>query len=258
MIYSVKRFIKPSIFVAFVLYGVKVNAQVSLIQNAIDKIEGYKNFSYRCINRQKVATPDTQIMRHKDIFLKKPDDKTFGYLYSMEMLGEDGKSNSTEVYNGQNTMNLHAWDSTYVIRETQAPLTTFSLLGQLSSIKINKQLKIVKAADTTINSIDSYHLIINTFDTVINKEHLYGNYNLFIDKSSGLPICIIYRSRGTGFGDGITNFYDEGDYSDFKFDEDDINIASFGIPDSFRKAKEWVQHLLAPGTVAPSCTLFTA
>lgn len=59
MIYPIRRFIKPVVFIAFILCASHANAQISLIQNTIDKLESYKNFSYKTTVKQKDGTDDT-------------------------------------------------------------------------------------------------------------------------------------------------------------------------------------------------------
>jgi peroxiredoxin len=260
MIYAVKRLIKSCICIAFVLYSVYVNAQVSLLQNTIDKLESYKNFSYQSVYKQKDYTSDTLIIQYKDIFSKAPEDKTFGYLFSVETLVTGNNSPWTDFYNGQNLIRITPTDSTYELREIKASAIGGSLPGRLNWIKSfseKKPSKIVKASDTTINAITCSHLIVNTYDTIINKEHYYTRMHLFIDKLSGVPNSIITQSRNTSTGDGITNFYSENRYFDYKFDQDNIDIASMSIPKGFHPPKER-PALLTSGSIAPDWTLYAA
>lgn len=262
MIYAVKGLINSCICMAFVLFSVGVNAQVSLIQNTIDKLESYKNFSYRAVYKQKDYTSDTLIIQNKDIFSKAPEDKTFGYLFSMETLVKADKLNWIDLYNGKNLIHITPGDSTYEINQIRAKAMEGSLLSRLNWIKSfleKKPSKIVKASDTTINAITCSHLIVNTYDTIINKEHYYTRIHVLIDKLSGMPDCIITKSRNTGIGDGITNYYTENRYFDYKFNQDSIDIASTTIPKGLHLPIERpILPLLASGTVAPDWTLYAA
>jgi peroxiredoxin len=262
MIYAVKGFIKSCICIAFVLFSVDVNAQVSLIQNTIDKLESYKNFSYQSVYKQKDYTSDTLVIQYKDIFSKAPEDKTFGCLFSMETLVTGNNSPWTDFYNGQNLIRITPADSTYELREIKASAIGGSLPGRLNWIKSfseKKPSKIVKASDTTINAITCSHLIVNTYDTIINKEHYYTRMHVFIDKLSGVPNSIITQSRNTSTGDGITNFYSENRYFDYKFNQDNNDIASMTIPKGFHPPKERpTLPLLSSRTVAPDWTLYAA
>lgn len=258
MIYSIERFLRPLICAAFVLFGLEGNAQVALIQKALDKIEGYKNFSYQSIYKQREYTSDTLIIQYKDIFSKAPEDKIFGYLFSMELMVKGNKFPSTEVYNGQKLISISPEDSTYVIKEIKPSAIQRSMPAYLKTIKgLMEKRPSEIAGDTTINAIPCSHLIVNTYDTIIDKEHYYTRIHLFINKLTDMPDCIIAYSRSAGIGDGITNYYSEFRYSDYKFNQDNIDIASMTIPKGFHPPKER-SALLAPGEVAPDWTLYTA
>lgn len=105
-----------------------------------------------------------------------------------------------------------------------------SLLGRLKLIKSwleKKPSNIVKISDTTINAIAYSHLIVNTYDTIINKDHNYSTAHLLINKSSGMPDYVITKARIIQWGDLAINSYMKDHYFDYKFDRDDVNLASF-------------------------------
>jgi len=240
MIFANKTLIKPFICIAFILFSWDANAQLSLIKNTIDKLESYKNFSYQSINKQKEFTSDTVIDQHKDIFSKAPGDKNYGYLFSMETLTNADKSNWTDLYNGQNLMHIVPQNSTFEIYEIRGSEMQGSLPGYLNWIKKfveKKPSKIAQAGDTTINSLTCSHLIV--------------------DKLSGMPDYIIAKSRNANTGNGTTDAYSEIHYFDYKFNQDNIDIASMTPPKGFDPAKEPpVVPLLATGTAAPDWTLY--
>ena len=261
MIYPIRRLIKQTVFIAFLLYAGHANAQVPLIQNAIDKIESHKNFSYQSIIKQRDEPNDTLTYQQKGVLLKVPEDKNLGYLFSTEAVLMGNKL--FNLYNGQNIVALNVADSSYAIN--QGKLSDWyksTLLGELKWLKSFSEKnpsKIVKSTDTTINAIAYSHLIVNTLDTIINNDHNYSFTHLLINKLSGLPDCIITKARIMLFGDRAINSYIEIRYSDYKFDQSNINIASFTIPKGFHQRKEWIpSNLLLPGTVAPDWTLYTA
>jgi len=270
MIYLIRRLTKPFFCIVFVLFGANVNAQVTSVQQIIDKMESYKNFSYRSVNKMKeIFSNDTTTEQKHAVFEKAPGDKNLGYLLNMETLDKNDKATSTDLYNGEQLIRTDPKDSTYQIQSPPAMGYTLhtTLPGCLKWVqgRLEKRpFKIVKANDTTINAVDSYHLIVILQDTIINKEHGYSYVHLYIDKLSGMPDCIIIRSRYMSFGDGATTYYSETRYSDYKFDLDNINIASMTIPKGFHLPKEQPAlpkeqtDLLALGTVAPSWTLYTA
>jgi peroxiredoxin len=237
-----------------------VNAQVVSVRNIIDKLESYNNFSYQSVCKQKDYTSDTTIERCRDVFLKTPGDKNFGYLFGMETLDDAAKLNFTDLYNGQNIIHITPVDSSYEIGEINAHAYQLSLLSRLNWIKSfleKKPSKIVKGSDTIINAVACSHLIIDTYDTIVNKEHYYTRIHLFIDELSGLPDYIVYRSRNAGTGDGITNYYSENRYFNYKLNQNDMDIASMTIPKGFHLHKEEATlPLLVSGTIAPDWTLY--
>jgi hypothetical protein len=198
MIFTIKKLTKPAILMVFVLPVVNVNAQVALVQNTIDKLESYKNFSYQFTDKRKDFTADTSIVQNKEFFLKAPADTVFGYLFKLETAYKTEKFTRTDLYNGKNLIHINPEDSTYQIQEIRPAAFQGKLLDELNWIKgfaQKKPSKLIKLNDTTINGISHTHLILNTYDTVINKEHYYTRKHLFINMQSGMPSTIITKSR---------------------------------------------------------------
>ncbi|MGO4293218.1 TlpA family protein disulfide reductase [Chitinophaga sp. RAB17] len=246
--------------VTFVLSCLNVNAQEALhqVQQTIDKIESYDNFSYQYILKQKEYTSDTLIIQYNDIFSKAPEDKNFGYLFNRELTIKGNKFPSATLYNGQKLMSISYADSSYTMKAINAHAIQGSLLEFLKNIKgfiVRKPSEIV--GDTTINNVTCSHLIVNTYDTIINKEHFYTSFNLFFEKSSDMLNCVIIKSRSTGIGDGISDYYSATRYTDYKFNQDNIDISSMTIPQGFQQEKER-SALLGVGEVAPNWTLSDA
>lgn len=261
MICLIKRFIKPLICIVPVLHGIGAAAQAPLLQNAIDKLESFKNFSYQSVYRQKEYTSDTLEIQHKEVFLKAPADKSCGYLFSMEMLTTGNKFPSADLYNGQFVAHINPADSTFTTDTTQRVVFQRSMLSYLKMLKGLAQKKPFEVAgDTTINGVNCSHVLLKTYDTIINKEHFYTRIHIFIDKATGLPNSIMARSRSIRNGDGITNYYSESRYFDYKLNQDNINAASMRVPDGFHPPQK--QHvkpaLLTPDAAAPDWTLFSA
>ena len=264
MILAIRKFTKPFIFIAFVLCSVDVNAQVSLLQNTIDKLESFKSFSYQFINKRKDFSIDTAIKHNNELFLKTPADKTFGYLFRLETVYKTEKIIRTDLYNGQDLTYINLEDSTFNFQKAPCAAFQTSLIGSLKFLKAfleTKPLsKIIKANDTTINGIANAHIRVIVFDTIINKEHLYSLRDFFIDKQMGVPSFVTIRARSKDFGDAINDYYDEVRYFDYKFDQAGIDIATFTVPKGFHLPQKVTAPpaLLAPGTVAPNWTLYDA
>ncbi len=179
----------------------------------------------------------------------------------METMIKDEKSEF--VYNGQNLITIKYPDNVFRINQYEAANTYgSSLLGRLKWIKgflENKPSKTVKIIDTAINAIACSHLIVTTYDTVINKDHMYSVTHLYFNNVSGMPYYIITKSRMIFWGNGATNSFIESRYSDYKFDQDNVNRGSFTIPKGYHQYTERApSHLLAVGKVAPDWSLYTA
>ncbi|MGN6179385.1 MAG: redoxin domain-containing protein [Mucilaginibacter sp.] len=259
---NLNKIIRPFICIAFLLLGIKGSAQVSMLQKTINKLESYKNFSYQYVEKVQDFTNDTTIRLHKDIIQKAPGDNNFGYLFSLETQQPGNKYHAIDLYNGQNLFLIAPDDRTYEIRDIKkhGTVTTFySLLTFLKWIKSRPEKKPpVMAPDTAINGAVCYHLVFDIYDTVINKEHCYSLANMFIDKHSGLVDAVILIERTNEFGNNITNIYNGYFYSDYKFNQDNIDIASMQIPAGYHLPKAEVNPpYLSPGTVAPGWTLHT-
>lgn len=261
MIYAIeyKRFYKWLICVALILCSQVTAAQISYIQKAINQLESYNNFSYKYSYKQKEYTDDTLVIYHKDVFQKTPYNHSYGYLFSLETMVEPNKFPRTEYYNGKTILSVYPGDSTYYTRKAEPSIISQSLIGRLYWLRNfldNKPDHIVKLADTTANGFDSYHFIINTRDTIINKEHYYSIVHLFIDKLSNIPNCIIARAKYQNITSGPTYYYSETRYSDLKVNQDNVDIASIVIPVGYHLPKAKLDLLMA-GAIAPDWSLYS-
>jgi peroxiredoxin/outer membrane lipoprotein-sorting protein len=244
-----------------VLSVMGAKAQVSLVQQAIDKLESYQNFSYQSVYRQKEYTNDTLVMEHRDVFLKAPNDSALGYLFRLETLNGGNKFPDIVLYNGQSLIGMNPEDSTYNIGTIKPYTLVSSLPGYLKQINHLIKTKPSRViGDTLINGVVCTHLEVNTYDTVINNEHYYTRIHLFFDRMSGLPDLIMAKSRSARNGDGITNYYSTYEYADYKFNDDKVDVASMAVPAGYHPPKAGVAapDLLAPGTVAPDWVLYSA
>ncbi|MDR3697908.1 TlpA disulfide reductase family protein [Mucilaginibacter sp.] len=268
MIYFTDKPIKLFIFIALVLCRAGVYAQVSLVQKTIDKLESYKNFSYKSVGKKKeLFTSDTVKEHHNALFLKAVADKNFGYLFNVETTNDNDKLTYSDLYNGQNLIRINRGDSTFAMQDIQAFNFQSTLLGCLKWIQgrlEKRSSEIIKTQDTIINAVDTYHLIADVYDTIINKEHTYTYVHLLIDKLSGLPDCIIIKSRNTNYGDGVSNYYSETQYLDYMVNRNNIDIPSMTIPDGLHPPKaqpvlpKEQTDLLAFGNIAPDWLLYDA
>ncbi|WP_158800037.1 peroxiredoxin [Pedobacter sp. L105] len=262
---NLKKLIKLLICLGSILSSLNANAQVVILQSTVDKLESYKNFSYQYVYKLKEAFGDTSIFNSKFLLLKTPEEKELGYVFRLESSFGDMKVPSIEQYDGKKFTALYPKDSTYYTsqrKNAQAEDFSRSLPGELNYMKtFSKEhpAKLIQSADTIINSINCYHLVFNTMDTIVNKDHLYVRRHLFINKVTDLPVGIVIRARSSGYGKEVTNYYADEFYFNYKMDQDNVNLAYFAIPEEFHPAKQKPNEqvvLLASGKVAPDFTLY--
>lgn len=259
MTFIIKK-LKPALYIALLLFSNNVNAQVSLIDNLIDKLEGYHNFSYQSINKRRDMSADTTIAYNKELFLKAPNDKLFGYLYSIETDHKTEAFHRIDLYNGESIKILSPIDTSF-FSEKQPSAYNQSLIGSLKFLKglYNKRpFAITNLKDTTINGITNSHFIANVSDTIDNNEHLYSRRDFYIDKQTGLPSLVIIKGRYK-YLEAVNDYYDETKYFDYYLNQADVTVTRFAVPNDFHpRKKQTVQPALALGTAAPDWTLYDA
>ncbi|MBL4678671.1 MAG: redoxin domain-containing protein [Mucilaginibacter sp.] len=254
---SVKPIRKVLLFF-LLLFATSANGQISLINAMINKLDGYKSFSYCSINKLKDMSADTTVAYNQEIFLKSPDDKLFGYLYSIETDHKTEAFHRTDLYDGKKVTILSAADSTFFLENEPYVAFTRSLIGGLNFIReryTDKPFKIIALADTVINGKENSHVVAEVYDVKEGKEHFYSYRHYFADKKTGLPsiVTIVGRYRYNGL---ISDYYSETVYQNFKFDQSEITPLTFTVPIGFkpRIASERLP-LLAQGIKAPDWTL---
>jgi peroxiredoxin len=259
MICFVKKIVRPALFLAVFLCSSTVNAQISSIENLIDKVESYKNFSYQSINKRRDMSADTTIALNKESFLKAPDDKLFGYRYSIETNHTTETFHRTELYDGKDLTILSVSDSTFFSANEHNSDFNQSLIGALKFLKeryTKKPFTITTLGDTTINGAANSHFIANVYDTLDNKEHLYANRDYYVNKQTGLPSLVTIKGRYK-YNGLVSGYYDETRYFDYKLDSPGITDANFVIPKGFKpRENKTAPELLAVGTIAPDWTLY--
>ncbi len=261
------RYYVKKIFVclALIIYVTNIHAQVSLLQKAIDKIEGSKNLSYLSIEMFKnPAGDDTTVYQNNAEFLKMSEDSIYGYLFKIkqkQVVGLYKGAIKSATYDGQDIITVSFQDSTYQISKPDIHYFDFrtSLLGNLKWMNetlSSRPSKIRQGSDTIISSRICHHFIFNLYDSIIDKKRMYHNFHLFIDNLSELPICIINEGISK-LSEGIfLTDYNKSIYSDYIFNQDSFNIAAAKIPDGFHPPRKQ-SSLLEAGTIAPDWTLYS-
>ena len=133
-----------------------IQQMIDLIQNLIDKVESYHNFSYQSINKKKDVSADTTVALNKEVFLKAPNDKLFGYFYSIETNYTTETFHKTDLYNGEGLTILSVTDSTFFAENAHYSAYGQSLIGSLTFIKERydkKLFKVIMLNDTIIDGV---------------------------------------------------------------------------------------------------------
>lgn len=242
---------KLSICFAFIICVTNINAQVSLLQKAIDKIQGSKSFSFHEEEIIKTSyNPNTVALDKESIFIRKPEDNNFGYFFKIK------SKQDCFLYNGQNAVtDLNYQDSSYKFIDPKIYST--SLIGYINKIKqkLNGPNSISQARDTIINAVPCYHFIENGVDSTDDENGNYSYTHWFIGKQSNNILANINTWRMTDAGNNVLFNYVESSYSDFKFNQDSVDISSLEIPASFHLKEK--HTLLKIGMAAPAWALYS-
>jgi len=244
---------KISICLALIIYVTNINAQVPMLQKAIDKIENCKNFSFHEKEIIKSSfNPNTMTLNKVSIFVRMPNDTNFGFFFKIN------SAQDSLVYNGQNAVtSLNSQDSSYTFIEPSE--YSISLLGYINQVKqiLNKPNSISQERDTIINAVSCYHFIEKDVDSTSNDRGDYMYTHWFIDKQSSNIIGIIYTWRMTDAGKNVIYNDMQWSFSDYKFNQDKVDISSLEIPASFHLKNKQTPTLLKIGTTAPDWTLYS-
>lgn len=248
------------LLLALSVLAIKTNAQIAILQSTINKLQGYKSFSYDYIIKHKEPLRDTTLTKNKFVLLKVPENKDIGYYFRND-LNVNTANPSSKMYNGETLVQMSSLDSTYNVFKTPAAnVFRGSILGQLGWLTgfLDKNpTKIKQGKDTVYNAANAYHLVVSNKDTVINNEHLYIITHLYINKQTLLPIAQIVSSRTNEFGKAIITGYTEHKY--FNIIQNDLDASAFSLPAVYHLPKpkpiEETAFLTA-GTPAPDWTLY--
>jgi peroxiredoxin len=258
MLKPASKTIRHGFCLVIILITTSANAQISLVQNLIDKVEGYNNFSYQSINKLKDLSADTTVALNTELFLKASTDNLSGYLYSIETNHKTETFHKTDLYDGKKVTVLSLPDSTFFLEEGPNGAYSRSIIGGLRFIKdrySSKPFKVILLGDTVINGTANAHFVAEVYDALDNGEHLFSYRHYYINKKTSLPsmVTIIGRYKYNG---SVNSYYSETRYFDYKFDQPGITAAKFEVPSGFKPRKDNIQvSLLGEGTLAPDWTL---
>lgn len=260
MTYANKRIFNLTLCI-LLLNSTHVNAQISVIQNLLGRLEGYQNFSYQSIHKRKDIEVDTTITHNKELFLKAPNDKQFGYYYSIETDYKTETSNKREVYNGDGVHVLSFSDTSFFSEKEPVGYVQSLIDGLmfLNSRYSTQPFPIKTLQDTVIDGVTNMHIVANVTDTIDNNEHLYTRREFYIDKQTGLLTLATIKGRYKFNASGpVNDYYDEVKYFNYKVNQPDVALANFTVPNTFhpQKRQPAPPALLTSGTIAPDWTLY--
>lgn len=251
------------IFILFslstILFTVDLKAQV--LEKAIQQLNAIKNISY------------TSTRTTKDFFSDDLHKDTLYASISTQLIDKkkvelfDFSTNENKIiFNGSYLLRLNTKEKTYTI-DNKPNLSLyqnesiFGWLKHMQDFSVNKPNKIKILADTLLNKTSCYHIKMIRNDTVINKEHQYTIYDIYLNKSNFLPVKTKNTSRGIlskgGYEVGIVTYMQEQSYTNYKInDKTFLDLSEFKIPEDYNPEKnEAEKPPLAIGTEAPEWSL---
>jgi peroxiredoxin len=252
-----RKLCKSFVCIVIILVSYNANAQNGKLQSVIDKLENLKNFNYQYLYKQKDPSGDTLVMQHNDVFVRAPDDKSYGYFFRLQTINNSDHGTWIDLYDGRELSHIVPSYSSYQAGRFKASVVQGSLLDRLKWINtfvVKYPTKLSEQPDTIISARPVAHLVVNTRDTVVSNEHCYTHIHVFIEKATDLPISILTRSRNEYYGNGIHDYYVESFYNNYKLNETNVDLT---IPKGFHVVEERPSlQLLANGTTAPDWTLY--
>ncbi|QES89973.1 TlpA family protein disulfide reductase [Rhizosphaericola mali] len=228
-------------------YYQNLNAQISILQKVITKVERYENFSYKeHVLIKSSFNPKPIENDEKYVFLKMPNVK-YNYFFKQDVNG------SVSTYNEAGLVELDYKDSSYSFIDTNRYSFDNTLLGYLNQLKeiVNNPKCFEQKKDTLINGFFCYHFIEKDVDSTSNERGDYLFKHWFINKSSNNVTSIIYMWRMRDAGKNLITNCMQSIYTDLKFDQLGINKSIFNIPSNFKLKNIEKRSLLPTGVIAP-------
>lgn len=241
------------------------HAQVEILQEAANKVNECKNFSYAALNTNKDLFSDD--LSHETINasfinrVQRTQDVPY-YDVSYTLLTTTFSDSYRDIYNGKHLILLDFSNNTYRVKDGEQ--TGYSYQGSvpdvlntaISDLKSGR-FKAVLLADSTVSKILCHHIKVIPSDTV----KLDSRRDFLISKANNT--LVYFRNRGSGEASkggmtlGTVHLFMEDYFSGYKFNTRVANIAAMDVPAGF-KPEEKPTPLLNPGDTAPDWNLSTA
>ena len=249
--YMIKKLIY--LFIICLLTGTQTMAQVSILKNAIQKINQYQNISYSQIERQKNPFSGDWITLGVKALVSNESDNPKAALYYMQ----EGRGYNY-IYNGTTRIDLDLNNKTYTLKEEpgDAPYNTPYYWAQFMQTKLTKWPEKIKLMpDTIIDRTVCFHIKIVMIDSASSKEI----HDLCLNKSNYLPVYVKQYLQGK-FGkgdmtsDNIALMINESKYAHYDLTAKHAkSIKALKIPADFQPEKKVA--MIAAGSSSPNWEL---
>lgn len=247
--------IKKLIYLCIIclLTGTQTMAQISILKNAIQKINQYQNFSYSQIERQKKPFSGDWVTLNVKALVSKESGNPKAPLYYMQ----EGRGYNY-IYNGTTRINLDLNNKTYTLKEGpgDAPYNTPYYWAQFIQTELNTSPEKIKLMpDTIIDRTPCFHIKIVMKDSASSKQI----HDLCFNKATYLPVYIKQYLQGK-FGkgdmtsDNIALMINESKYTHYNLTgKHSKTIKSLKIPADFQPEKKVA--MIAAGNSSPNWEL---
>jgi peroxiredoxin len=170
-------------------------AQISILQKTIDKIQGCKSISYSAVEKGGSPFSDEFFTTTSQINFATQADKTLQPLYNINFVttSDKGFNYATHnIFNGTDLLNIGLTGKTYRLKKNYTDgnidnSSVYRLAADLKGYIKSKKHAITQAKDSTINGIACYHIAIKTIDSAGKAKESYNHIDVFVSQKTFLP-----------------------------------------------------------------------
>ncbi|SDE15348.1 Peroxiredoxin [Mucilaginibacter pineti] len=170
-------------------------AQISILQKTIDKIQGCKSISYNAVEKGGSPFSDEFFTITSQISFASQANKALQQLYNISFVttSDKGFNYATHnIFNGTDLLNISLTDKTYRLKKNYTDgnidnSSVYRLAADLKGYLKNTKHAITQAKDSTVNGIACYHIAIKSIDSAGKAKDSYNNLDVFISQKTFLP-----------------------------------------------------------------------
>jgi len=228
-------------------------AQITVLQNAAEKIDRYQYISYSQVEKQKNPfTGEWIALNVKASVCKTGGNAKSELYYIQESRGYN------YICNGSGRIDFDLNNKTYELKDenVEPPYHTPYYWARFMQTTLSTSPgKIKDRPDTVINNKPCFHVKIVMKDSASSKEI----YDLCLNKTTCLPVFVKQYiegklGKGNVTSDQIAVLVNESSYTDYRINTKNfIDIAALTIPTDFQPEKK--AAMIAAGNVAPNWEL---